>query len=484
MKKIALRLIPLIIAVICLHSCKKDEETTPKTQSTDNKETTFIEKEIKNDDGEIVEKTITIKDFGKGIGSIILKKEYTYILDGLVFVNNNQNLNIEAGTIIKGKSGQERDASALIVARGGKIFAEGTSTNPIIFCSESDNTHYDHIKKQIIQGTNIPYNSRGLWGGIIILGKGKTNNATTEKSIEGIPTEESRGKYGGNNDNDNSGIIKYVSIRNGGTDIGQGNEINGLTMGAVGSKTIIDYVEVIGNKDDGFEWFGGTVNCKHLISAYNGDDSYDYDESFRGYGQFWIAIQGENIGERIGEHDGAPKDNRLGKPYAIPHIYNVTYIGGGNDSDLILFRDNAGGFYHNSIFMNKNSGIKIEWIKDNPCSYQMFEEGNLAFSNNIFWNVANNDKAKIFAISNKSKTEATPEIIKQKWANSFEANNNKIKNPGINISINNLDLKPNNQVTTNLNTFPEIITPTNYAGAIDPNKDNWYTGWSKLSHLK
>ena len=171
-----------------------------------------------------------------------------YILEGFVFVSDGQTLNIEAGTVIKGKPGQEANASALIIAKGGKIMANGTADAPIIFTAESD----------ALDGT-LPDEVSGLWGGVIVLGKGATNNSTAEKAIEGIPTSEARGLYGADPTvaDDNSGMMTYVSIRHGGTDIGEGNEINGLTLGAVGSGTSFSYIEIVANADDGVEWFGG-----------------------------------------------------------------------------------------------------------------------------------------------------------------------------------------------------------------------------------
>jgi len=189
----------------------------------------------------------------------------TYLLKGRVFVNPGAELYIQAGTVIKGAAGTGESASVLVVARGGKIFAEGRADAPIIFTGEADD---------VTNPMDIEYNAAELWGGIIILGAAPTNKG--ENNIEGIP-DEPRALYGGDDVNDNSGVLRYVSIRHGGIEIGEGNEINGLTMGGVGAGTTIEYVEVFSNKDDGFEWFGGTVNCKHLIAAFCRDDSYDMD---------------------------------------------------------------------------------------------------------------------------------------------------------------------------------------------------------------
>jgi hypothetical protein len=298
----------------------------------------------------------------------------TYILDGFVFVSSGKVLMIEEGTIIQGMAGTGADASALIVARGGKIHAEGTAANPIIFTYEGDNG-----------GTEAT--QRGLWGGLIILGNASLNSTPGETQIEGIPTSEARGLYGGSADNDNSGSLRYVSIRHGGSNIGADNEINGLTLGGVGSGTTIEYVEVIANKDDGIEWFGGTVNAKYLISAFCADDALDYDEGYRGKNQFVIVHQSADDADRGGEHDGgtSPED---GTPYATPWFVNVTSVGNA-DSRAITFRDNAGGYYYNSIFTGYGRGVDIEdLVGQTQDSYKQFQDGNLELVGNIFHNIA------------------------------------------------------------------------------------------------
>ncbi len=313
----------------------------------------------------------------------------TYILEGLVFVNDGQTLNIEAGTIVQGKPGQAASASALIIARGGKINANGTAAAPIIFTFEGDKG-------------NTPATLRGQWGGLIILGKAKLNSAPGITAIEGIPTNEVRGLYGGTVDNDNSGTLKYVSIRHGGTNIGADNEINGLTLGGVGSGTTIEYVEIIGNDDDGIEWFGGTVNGKYLVSAYCADDGLDYDEGYRGKNQFIVVHQDPTPGaaDRGGEHDGGT-DPETGTPYAIPLFYNVTSIGNPN-SRTITFRDNAGGQYHNSIFVGYGRGVDIQdKLNQDQDSFKQWKDGNLKLENNIFHNIkAGTGGASVFTITN------------------------------------------------------------------------------------
>ncbi len=296
-----------------------------------------------------------------------------YILNGFCFVEGA--LNIQEGTIIKGAEGSGEDAAALIIARGATINAIGTVTQPIIFTYEGDP----------LDGS-ISTSTRGEWGGIIILGAATLNSSPGVTQIEGIPTNEPRGEYGGNDDSDNSGTISYISIRHGGSDIGAGNEINGLTLGGVGSGTTIEYVEVIANEDDGVEFFGGVARTKHILTAYCGDDSFDYDEGFRGLGQFWCAVQASDDGDRGGEHDGGTEPETA-TPYATPVVFNATYIGNG-EGRALTFRDNAGGQYHNSIFVNWAKGVDIENLDSEQDSYKQFQDGELALAGDVFWNIA------------------------------------------------------------------------------------------------
>lgn len=334
--------------------------------------------------------TITDGDLPTTSGmTVTWTNDNTYVLDGFVFVSSGVTLNIEEGTIIQGKSGEAENASALIVARGGKINAMGTADAPIIFTFDGD-----------MGGTSAT--TRGQWGGLIILGNASLNSNPGESAIEGIPTNEPRGLYGGSDDSDNSGVLNYVSIRHGGTLIGGDNEINGLTLGGVGNGTTIRNVEVIGNKDDGIEWFGGTVDGQNLIVAYCADDALDYDEGYRGGNQFVIVHQdpAADAADRGGEHDGGT-DPETAMPYATPVFFNVTSIG-NTGSRTLTFRDNAGGEYHNSIFVNFGRGIDIEDLEgQDQDSYKQWEDGNLKITNNVFFNIGAGGKGEdIFKVSN------------------------------------------------------------------------------------
>ena len=175
-------------------------------------------------------------------------KDKIYILATRVTVLSGATLTIQAGTVIKGEAGSGANATALLVARGGKLMAEGTASEPIIFTSVAD-----EIMPGEIAGPNLDPTLNGLWGGIIVLGSAPISAVADAIQIEGIPPSDQNGLYGGNDPNDNSGVIRYISIRHGGANIGEGNEINGLTLGGVGKGTVIEYVEVIANADDGVE---------------------------------------------------------------------------------------------------------------------------------------------------------------------------------------------------------------------------------------
>lgn len=327
-------------------------------------------------------------------GDTIWTADNEYVLNGLVFVEEGETLTIEPGAVIKGKPGQGADASALVVARGGTIMAEGTAEAPIIFTAEEDDVN---------DPEDFGSTDRGMWGGLIVLGRATLNSPADSGSpitdnIEGIDINEPRGIFGGSNDSDNSGIIRYISIRHGGTLIGSDNEINGLTLGAVGSATTIEFIEVFANLDDGIEFFGGTAEVKFASVSYCGDDCFDYDQGWRGKGQFWFSIQDADSGE-AGEHDGDIDDDTK-TPLSKPTIYNATLIGAGKDSGnskrVFNIRDNAGAMYYNSIFTDFN-GRAID-IQDDSAGRA--QAGDIEFRNNIWWGFGTGDTGETIANAN------------------------------------------------------------------------------------
>ncbi|MBN1651664.1 MAG: hypothetical protein JW857_10060 [Bacteroidales bacterium] len=402
---------------------------------------------------------------GAGTGTVTWTSDQDYVLEGLVFVNEGQTLTIEPGTVIRAKTGQAENASALIVARGGKIIAQGTATNPIIFTVEGDN----------LKGS-IPIESQGLWGGLILLGNAPLNVSGNEAIIEGIPINEPRGLYGGDDPDDNSGILQYVSIRHGGTNIGEGNEINGLTLGGVGSGTTIDHIEVISNADDGIEFFGGTVNCKYIAVAYCGDDAFDFDMGYQGKGQYWLAIQGENQGNLVAELDGSPS-HPSAKPYTMPQIYNLTALGHGTSKagELISFRTNAAGSFINSIFVNQENGIELEYNKETSNSLEQWQRGNIKLEGNTFFNIANNEAQHIFKI-----TGDEPETsVQNEWQNYFESASNLVANPNFIALDPPYNLYPTSELSSPVIPGDDFFDQVDYRGAFK--NQNWLLGWSLLS---
>ncbi|OGC10255.1 hypothetical protein A2V82_06980, partial [candidate division KSB1 bacterium RBG_16_48_16] len=397
----------------------------------------------------------------------------TYLLSGRVFVDDGAVLNIEAGTVIKGLPGQGENASALIVARGGKIYAEGTPDRPIIFTSESDD-----LANPLVPAAN----EVGLWGGVILLGKARINAPGGETNIEGIPTTEPRGLYGGNDDDDCSGSLKYISIRHGGIEIGEGNEINGLTMGGVGRGTSISYIEVWSNKDDGYEWFGGTVNCDHLVSAFCKDDCFDIDEGYRGKLQFLFAIQSDSVGDHLGEHDGAPASFVGSEPFTHPIIYNATYLGAGENgqagSRMLRLRENFGGEYINCIFGDyPGAGVTVEDLLE-PDARDRLEAGDLVLRNNIWFNLSAGDD---WSAIGSGQAWTTAHL-------SNAANGNTVEDPQLKSigrsQDNSLDPRPTaaGPAYTNLAAYPndDFFARVNYKGAFG--SSNWAAGWTALSH--
>lgn len=278
-----------------------------------------------------------------------------YILSDLVFINNGATLTIEPGTIIRGIDnvlGQQASPGALIAARGGTLIANGTADDPIIFTSIDDTnvpggaltipaSFVNDAGTTRTEGVDYglsdyapdgptddnAFNKQQLWGGVVILGNSWVSQGTGSLSfpygasdlafnstnfetgdpanvgqdfIEGIDafflttngySANTLALYGGVDGADDSGVMRFCSIRYSGFVIGAANEINSLTTGGAGSGTVFEFVECTFNFDDGFEFFGGTNNSRHLFSLYNGDDSFDGDEGYRGTGQFWYVLQ-------------------------------------------------------------------------------------------------------------------------------------------------------------------------------------------------
>tara|TARA_R110002096_G_scaffold329006_1_gene522977 strand:- start:9699 stop:11405 length:1707 start_codon:yes stop_codon:yes gene_type:complete len=418
-------------------------------------------------------------------------KDKVYILTEMVFVKPGTKLTIDAGTVIKGNLGDGNDATGLVVTQDAQIFAEGTAEEPIIFTSAEDDL-----------AGSLTELDRGLWGGLVVLGRASTNNATEDgtKLIEGvneIANPESYALYGGSTDDDNSGVIRYVSIRHTGINVGDvaGNEIQGLTLGGVGSGTTIEYVESFASNDDGFEFFGGTVNTKYLVSAFNTDDAFDWDEGFRGNHQFWFAIQSPgNVNDgygRAGEMDGAT-GNENTEPFAHPVVVNATFLGAGQSAtpnagdgkQLLLFRDNTGGEYYNSIFSD-HAGLAIEVEAAGKVSgfdsKTRLLNGDLLLENNLWYGFGAGNTIAEFAAGDDQ--QHTRDYL------SDVANANRVADPmltGISRTAGSKELDPRPKAgsaaleASAVKTVDgEFFTATNYVGAFAPN-NLWIQNWTAL----
>ena len=363
----------------------------------------------------VATQTVSSTAFGPNVKAITSNTTWTkdkiYILKDKVFVAPGVTLTIEAGTKIystlddKGTTGKDDDQfGALVITRGGKINAAGTAENPIVFSTTDELEASSQVDVDADGGiSEMPTaTTAGRWGGIVMLGSapiafysGTTN--TGENRVEGFQPASSADldtdgradviEYGGVNATDDSGTLQYVSIRHGGYvyDAAAGSEINGLTLGGVGSGTTIDHIEVYANADDGIEFFGGTVNTSHVVLAFNQDDGFDIDEGYKGTNQFWFGIQapktdgGTSGHDNGGEWDGVTGTIADNATNSAPAIYNATFIGSGITADLgndkgnnaIYIDDRFKGTIHNCVFHDFREDL-IESSSDGPGSGLLF----------------------------------------------------------------------------------------------------------------
>ncbi|MXV17868.1 hypothetical protein [Hufsiella ginkgonis] len=294
-----------------------------------------------DDDGEIIPAGNTVEVSGDIKTSTTWTADKIYTIKGFVYVMDGATLTIEPGTIIKGDKASK---GTLVITRGAKISAIGTVDKPIVFTS----------------ALSAGARREGDWGGIILLGKAPVNQGSSVK-IEGGLTPTAGGdeakyiQYGGTDAADNSGTLKYVRIEYAGIPFSVDNEINGLTMGGVGSGTTLDYIEVYRSGDDAFEWFGGTVTAKHLLAIGSWDDDFDTDFGFSGKIQFALAQRfplvadqsGSNGFESDNDADGSAKTAKTSTVFS-----NVTIVG-----PLATAATKINGFFQHAAQIRRNSSI-------------------------------------------------------------------------------------------------------------------------------
>jgi len=468
MKRIILSMLTIFTLTV---SCRKIEVDGPSNNNviTPSNENTILE--------------------GRITANRTLKADYVYKLRGLVYVTNGAVLTIEPGTKIVGEQGR---TGALIITRSSKIIADGTVDKPIVFTSESASP------------------ARGDWAGLVILGNAPTNASFNGQAgigeIEGgINNSDGLGLYGlgaSSNPADNSGVLRYVRIEYAGYAFLPDKEINGLTLGGVGNQTIIDHVEVAYANDDCFEWFGGTVNCSHLI-AYKGlDDDFDTDNGYSGKVQFAIGFRDSAIADISGSN-GFESDNDAGGSTTLPQTMavfsNVTLVGpratlnnvgNSNFKRGIHARRNSSISVFNSIVMGWPTGWLLDASTGSPTDLNLTAATPKAvYANNI---VAGNTVQLNYTASAASPTG---------WSAAEFGNYMNRANGGNTILVNNTDVQLtapfqyDNTVDFNpANGSPALtgaaftdaklatwFTAVNYRGACN-GSDNWWRGWTRFNY--
>jgi hypothetical protein len=412
-----------------------------------------------------------------------LKASHTYKLRGLVYVTNGAVLTIEPGTKIVGEKGKK---GGLIITRSCKIIADGTAEKPIVFTSEEANPQ------------------RGDWAGLVLLGNAPTNASFNGQEgigeIEGgINNSDGLGLYGlgkSSNPADNSGILRYVRIEYAGYAFLPDKEINGLTFGGVGNGTIVDHVQVSYANDDSFEWFGGTVNCTHLISYKALDDDFDTDNGFSGKVQFGIVLRDSSVAD-ISKSEAFESDNDANGSQLLPQtkaiFSNMTVVGPRASSANIgnsLFlagaqiRRNSSQSIFNSIIIGWPVGILIDASKGYPT------DNNLAASLNVQNTIVAGCATPVkYAASTTSPTGATNATILD-WFNTASFGNTivtattdaKLEAP---FNYANPDFSPqagSPALTGAAFSHSNLLsgfTSVNYRGAVGAN-DTWYKNWTKF----
>lgn len=438
----------------------------------------------------------------------VLTCDKTYILDKKIYVDSLKSLTIQAGTLIKGKKYSTQDsATMLIVQRGAKIFAVGTPNCPIVFTGFNDP----------MDGT-YGISNRGDWGGIALIGKAYNNLVSGQSKyispgvgfIEGFVNSNGRIHHGAAvaDNNDNSGIMSYVSIRHSGAQVSAGNEIQGLTLASVGKGTTIDHIDIISSDDDGIELFGGTVDLKYITALYGSDDMIDWDNGWNGRGQFIfgahadssITPTADNGFESDGD-DGATSPNK-----SNPMVYNVTLLGNysvnmqadNTGHAAIEFKDRTDGEVTNSIFANWGRGLNLEQNSGTDNVYGHWTAGTLKAKCNSFLNTRRGSNgAGAFGTAPMTITDVATAVT---VSDTTKLNTDGNTHPG---SISGFDWTfafsnaTNNTISDKFDAIPTAnvatacATPADgwfvaapYRGAFASNAKSWMSDWTYMTLVK
>lgn len=401
--------------------------------------------------------------------NVTLASSYTWILDAPVFVGDDaatkaNTITIEAGTTILGRGGTP--PSMLVIRRGAKIMAEGTASAPIVFTSAQ------------------PVGSRaaGDWGGLIINGQAPVNDIGPSGELPF--GEGGSGKYGGTDAADSSGTLRYVRVEFAGSVFTSDDELNGIAFQGVGSGTTVDFVQVHKNADDGVEFFGGTVQVKHLVITGCQDDSIDWTSGWTGKGQFLIVQQYPGGGDNGIEADNLEADNDK-TPRSAPILSNMTFVGpsdAGAASDIaILLRRGTAAKISNSILTGFNEyGLDIDdsatWnhaYNDAPASYNSLS-GNLVVENTFFHDMQ---------LGNFRDDAGDPQL--DSVFNTHQANANQLVDPQLTDAqnVSSPDFRPqagSPVLGTWVNPGDPFFEVVTYSGAMD-STTQWTAGWTTSS---
>jgi len=431
-------------------------------------ETHTISVQVTDSDNETYQKDFTItvtvnvvELSGEITSNVTWSADDYLLLTGQTFVKDGATLTIEAGATIYSKADDGNGlAPALVIERGAKIIANGRADAPITFTTELS--------------ADDMLDPRGNWGGLILLGNSPisaTGGESFVEGLEGVP-------YGGVNPADDSGILRYVRVWHGGRSIGQDNEINGITLAGVGSGTTIEYCEVAFNLDDGFEFFGGTVDIKYCDVLFVGDDAFDVDEGYQGRGQFLFAMVGSEAGNRAHEMDSKTNGDLDSQPRSHPIWYNVTLVGSGSatataDNDQVArLREGLGGEFGNYIVVDgkdigvRNSDNGTEVVTSDWASAQAAGYPNYLYwsQNNIVYNCAG---GQFKGAPNFTSLDIDPQLAS---LDGRETGGVIDPRPAVNgPAYQNVDTVPNDR----------WFVQTSFKGAFD--QDNWLADWSILA---
>lgn len=410
------------------------------------------------------------------------KADKIYLIKGFVYVTNGATLTIEPGTLIKGDKASK---GTLTITRGSKIIAEGTAAKPIVFTSAFES------------GAR----TNGDWGGIILLGKAPVNQGDNVGIEGGLDAKGNAAKYiqyGGTEVNDNSGTLKYVRIEYAGIPFSPDNEINGLTFGGVGKGTTIDYVQVYRSGDDAFEWFGGTVQCKHLIAMGSLDDDFDTDFGFSGKVQFGISQRFKSLADNSGSNSFESDNDNNGSdktPQTSAVFSNMTLLGpitkvgeatvNANYQHGAQIRRNSAISILNSVFSGYVDGVYIDDSKvTTPASTSTnYTAGRLVFTNNIILGTKTNEvkgeNKNLFEAKLKIDNVFNPALFADAVITDPFKFSSDFASPGTpNFTVKAGSIAAAGALFTDAKVTDAFFEKVTYKGAVGTT--DWTTGWANF----